>query len=44
MLAKWIGAQVKTTADGTYTSEDDASFSYLLKPEDLPGGEDLDEE
>ena len=35
MLAKWIGAQVKTTADGSYTSEDETSFSYMLKPEDL---------
>jgi hypothetical protein len=35
MLARWIGVQVKTTADGSYTSEDETGFSYLLKPEDL---------
>lgn len=35
MLAKWVGVQVKTTADGHYTSESEDSFTYLLKPEDL---------
>jgi len=35
MLARWIGVQVKTTADGSYTSEDETGFSYLLKPKDL---------
>ena len=34
-LAKWLGAQVKTTEVGTYVHEDDSSFEYLLKPDDL---------
>jgi Domain of unknown function (DUF4365) len=35
MLAKWIGAQVKTTERGTYSYEDDEGFEYLLRSEDL---------
>jgi hypothetical protein len=34
-LAKWVGAQIKTTEAGTYVHEDDSSFEYLLKPDDL---------
>lgn len=34
-LAKWIGAQVKTTEAGQYSREDDQTFEYLLRPEDL---------
>jgi hypothetical protein len=34
-LAKWIGAQVKTTETGAYGHENDAGFEYLLKPDDL---------
>jgi hypothetical protein len=35
MLAKWIGAQVKTTETGTYGHEDEKGFEYLLRPDDL---------
>jgi hypothetical protein len=35
MLAKWIGAQVKTTEAGTYIHEDEEGFEYLLRPDDL---------
>jgi hypothetical protein len=35
MLAKWIGAQVKTTDTGAYVHEDDVGFEYLLRPDDL---------
>jgi hypothetical protein len=34
-LARWIGAQVKTTDSDAYVREDDAGFEYLLKPDDL---------
>ncbi|WP_164938304.1 DUF4365 domain-containing protein [Bradyrhizobium guangzhouense] len=34
-LAKWIGAQVKTTENGRYTREDDSRFEYLIEPDDL---------
>ncbi len=34
-LARWIGAQVKTTDGGVYVHEDDNGFEYLLKPDDL---------
>ncbi|GAJ30310.1 DUF4365 domain-containing protein [Acidomonas methanolica] len=34
-LARMIAVQVKATAEGKYTSEDDTGFSYLLKPKDL---------
>lgn len=34
-LAKWIGAQVKTTDAGFYAREDEAGFEYLMKPDDL---------
>lgn len=34
-LARWIGAQVKTTDAGDYVHEDDNGFQYLLKPDDL---------
>jgi hypothetical protein len=29
-LARWIGAQVKTTDSDRYSYEDDAGFEYLL--------------
>jgi Domain of unknown function (DUF4365) len=35
MLGKTIAVQVKTTADGRYTGETDASFEYLLRTADL---------
>src|SRR4051794_39510874 len=35
MLGKTIAVQVKTTADGRYTRETDASFEYLLRTADL---------
>lgn len=35
MLAKWIGAQVKTTASGQYSYEDEQGFEYLLAADDL---------
>ncbi len=34
-LAKMIAVQVKATESSKYTSEDDQSFSYLLRTEDL---------
>ena len=34
-LAKWLGAQVKTTDSDSYSYEDNAGFEYLLKPDDL---------
>lgn len=34
-LAKWIGAQVKTTDAGPYSRENEGGFEYLLKPDDL---------
>lgn len=34
-LAKWIGAQVKTTDLGAYSHEDENGFEYLLKADDL---------
>jgi hypothetical protein len=34
-LAKMIAVQVKATESAKYTSEDDQSFSYLLRTEDL---------
>ena len=34
-LAQMIAVQVKATESGTYTSEDDKGFSYLLGPKDL---------
>ncbi|PZU85752.1 MAG: hypothetical protein DI527_20905 [Chelatococcus sp.] len=34
-LARMIAVQVKTRAEGKYTGEDDNSFTYLLKSEDL---------
>lgn len=34
-LAKWIGAQVKTTEADRYSHEDENGFEYLLKPDDL---------
>jgi hypothetical protein len=34
-LARMIAVQVKATESGSYTSEDDKGFSYLLKPKDL---------
>jgi len=35
MLGRWIGVQVKTTANAAYTREDGTSFEYLLDPADL---------
>ena len=34
-LARMIAVQIKTTESGKYTTEDDRSFNYLLKSEDL---------
>jgi len=34
-LGKWLGVQVKSTADGRYTRETEDHFEYLLKPQDL---------
>jgi hypothetical protein len=34
-LGKLLGVQVKSTDSGVYIREDDRSFEYLLKPEDL---------
>lgn len=34
-LARMIGVQVKATKSTSYAFEDDASFSYLVRPEDL---------
>jgi Domain of unknown function (DUF4365) len=34
-LGKLLGVQVKSTAGGKYTGETDASFEYLVKPDDL---------
>jgi hypothetical protein len=34
-LGRFIGVQVKTTASGAYSAEDDGGFDFLLKPEDL---------
>ncbi|AMN40485.1 DUF4365 domain-containing protein [Rhodoplanes sp. Z2-YC6860] len=34
-LARMIAVQVKATDSGRYTSETDAGFSYLMRPEDL---------
>jgi hypothetical protein len=34
-LARMIAVQVKATDKGRYTSETDAGFSYLMRPEDL---------
>jgi hypothetical protein len=35
MLAKWIGAQVKTTEPCRYSNKDETGFDYLLRSEDL---------
>jgi Domain of unknown function (DUF4365) len=35
MLGKTVAVQVKTTAGGTYTREDNTGFEYLVKTEDL---------
>ena len=35
MLGKTVAVQVKTTAGGTYSREDDAGFEYLLRSADL---------
>jgi hypothetical protein len=34
-LGKLLGVQVKSTESGQYTRENDRSFEYLLKPDDL---------
>ena len=34
-LGKWLGVQVKATADGHYIRETEKQFEYLLKPADL---------
>jgi hypothetical protein len=34
-LGKLLGVQVKSTEDGAYIRENDRSFEYLLKPDDL---------
>lgn len=34
-LGKLLGVQVKSTDSGLYTRENDSSFEYLLKPDDL---------
>jgi hypothetical protein len=35
MMAKWVGAQIKTTENDRYSYEDANGFEYLLDPEDL---------
>lgn len=35
MLGKWVGVQIKTTVDGTYTGEDEHRLQYLVDPVDL---------
>ncbi|MHC2664591.1 DUF4365 domain-containing protein [Bradyrhizobium diazoefficiens] len=35
MLAKWVGAQIKTTESDRYSYEDDNGFQYLLDPDHL---------
>ena len=35
MLGKWVACQIKTREAEPYTREDNASFEYLLNPEDL---------
>lgn len=34
-MAKMIAVQIKSTASATYQSEDETSFSYLIRPQDL---------
>ena len=34
-LARWIGAQVKTTEKDRYSYEDEKGFEYLIAPDDL---------
>lgn len=34
-LGKWLGVQVKATANGSYIRETEKQFEYLLKPADL---------
>lgn len=34
-MAKMIAVQIKSTAAGTWQSEDDSGFTYLIRPQDL---------